>query len=68
MWVMGEAMTKHPSLINLAEIPSNPVAFLVLSVLINFYTVLSVTVEKSRSHLDGERLGRSAYSNGYNFS
>ena len=21
MWVMGEAMTEHPSLINLAEIP-----------------------------------------------
>ena len=44
MWVMGEAMTEHPSLINLAEIPSKPVAFLVLTVLINLYTLLSVTV------------------------
>ena len=41
-------MTEHPSLINLAEIPSNPVAFLVLTVLINLYTVLSVTVEKTK--------------------
>ena len=46
MWVIGEAMTEHQSLINLAEIPSKPVAFLVLTVLINLYTVLSVTVEK----------------------
>ena len=38
-------MTEHLSLINLAEIPSKPVAFLVLPVLINLYTLLSVTVE-----------------------
>ena len=49
MWVMGEAMTEHPSLINLAEIASKPVAFLiVLTVLINLYTLLSVTVEKPK--------------------
>ena len=48
MWVMGEAMTEHPSLINLGEIPSKPVAFLVLTVLIKLYTVLSVTVEKPK--------------------
>ena len=48
MWVMGEAMTEQPSLTNLAEIPSKPVAFLVLTVLINLYTVLSVTVEKPK--------------------
>ena len=41
-------MTEQPSLINLAEIPSNPVAFLVLTELINLYTVLSVTVEKPK--------------------
>ena len=49
MWVMGEAMTEHQSLINLAEILSNRVAFLVLTVLITLYTVLSVTVEKPRN-------------------
>ena len=52
MWVMGEAMKEHPSLINLAEIPSNLRAFLVLTVLINLYpdlyTVLSGTVEKPK--------------------
>ena len=44
-------MTEPPSLINLAEIPSKPVAFLVLTVLINLYTLLSVTVEKPKEFL-----------------
>ena len=44
----GKTMTEHPSIINLAEIPSNTVAFLVLTVLINLYTALSVTVEKPK--------------------
>ena len=48
MWVMGEAITEHPSLINLAEIPSRRVAFSGLTVLINLYIVLSVTVEKPK--------------------
>ena len=44
----GRVMTEHPSLINLAELPSKPVALLVLIVLINLYTLLSVTVEKPK--------------------
>ena len=48
MWVMGEAITDHPSLINLAEIASRRIPFLELTVLINLYTVLSVTVEKPK--------------------
>ena len=41
-------MTDHPTLINLAEILSKPVAFLVLIILIDLYTLISVTVEKPK--------------------
>ena len=42
-------MTEQPFLINLAEIPSRPVAFLELTVLINLYKVLFGTMENQNN-------------------
>ena len=42
-------MTEQPSLINLPEIPSRPVVFSELTVLINLYKALSGTMENQNN-------------------